>query len=110
MRAAALLEQELVFLVPAQLRSVLQRNAPDGWHKGNEGPRELCVSAPVVSAYFSHHFLRNSGSGWRPRDILWTVAVSEMVVFSIMGGSVRRLLRGADILTGAGSSFVPRAG
>lgn len=72
------------FSVPAQLCSALHPHAPDGWHKDNEGPRELCVPIPVVFAYFSHHLLRDSGSGRRLRDILWTIAASEMMVFTMM--------------------------
>lgn len=72
------------FFVPAQVRSALYPHAPDGWHKSNKGPRELCIPTPVVFRYFSHHLLRDSGSGRRLRDIFWTVAALEMTVFKIM--------------------------
>lgn len=58
------------FFVPAQIRSELYRHAQNGWNRDKNGPRELCIPISVVSAYSSHHLLRDSGTGRRLPDVL----------------------------------------
>lgn len=71
------------FSDPAQPRSTLYQQTSRGCQKNKECPRELCVPALFVFAYFFYHVLRNSGWGRRLRDIFWTVTTSDMMVVSI---------------------------
>lgn len=66
------------------LRSALYQRAPDGWLREALGLVELCISTVAVFAYHSSHLLRDSGTGRRFRDIMWTIVISKMKVFIIM--------------------------
>lgn len=70
--------------VPARLRSAPYPHAPNGWRKDKGGPCELRIPTPTVFANFTHQILWHSGTGRRLRDILWTIAASEMMFFSMM--------------------------
>lgn len=46
--------------------------------------RELCIPTPVFFAYVSHQLVRGFVAGRRLCHILWTITVSEVMVFTIM--------------------------
>lgn len=72
------------FFVLAQLHSALYRYALDDLHKIIEGPPDFYIRTSVVLVYLLHHLLRDFGTDRRLRDILRTIAATEMVVFTIM--------------------------